>query len=201
MFVPPSCGDFPHVEGLWHKKGVNGYPQRRRTARPLNEMALQELALKYVGRFATSRSKLRSYLSRKVRERGWDGRSEPDLDGLARRIAELGYIDDSAYALAKSQALTGRGYGKRRVDQQLRLAGIEEEDGQAARELAEQQAVAAALRFAERRKIGPFGAEIRDLKAREKAVAAMVRAGHSLTLARAIASLPPGASVDPDNLS
>lgn len=199
--MPPACDGFPLVGRLWHKNGVNGYPQRRRTPRPLNETALQELALKYVGRFATSRAKLASYLSRKLRERGWDGRSEPDLDGLAQRLAELGYIDDSAYALAKSQALTGRGYGKRRLDQHLRLAGIEEKDGEAARELAEQEALAAAVRFAERRKIGPFGAEIRDLKGREKAIAAMIRAGHSLTLARAIASLPPGAPIDPDNLS
>jgi regulatory protein len=157
---------------------------------------LQELALKYVGRFATSRAKLRSYLARKVRERGWDGAREPDFDGVAQRLAELGYIDDSAYALAKSQALTGRGYGQRRVEQKLRLAGIDEDDGRAARELAEQEAVAAALRFAKRRKIGPFGAAAADSKQREKAIAAMVRAGHPLALARTIASLPPGASLD-----
>jgi regulatory protein len=135
-----------------------------------------------------------------VRERGWDGRREPDFEALADRLAELGYVDDSAYAMAKSQALTGRGYGRRRVEQKLRLAGIEEEDGRAARELAEREAVAAALHFAERRKIGPFAAEIRDSKQLEKAIGAMVRAGHSLSLSRAIASLPPGASLDTDNM-
>jgi regulatory protein len=175
---------------------VNGYPERRRARPALNDAELQELALRYVGRFATTRAKLRSYLSRKVRERGWTGQSEPDLEGVANRLAELGYIDDSAYALAKSQALTGRGYGRRRVDQKLRQAGVGEEDGRAARELAEEGAVSAALHFAERRKIGPFGAEIRDSKQREKAIAAMVRAGHSPALARRIASLPPGASLD-----
>ena len=30
------------------------------------------------------------------------------------------------YALAKSRALTGRGYGKRRVVEALRVAGVEE---------------------------------------------------------------------------
>ena len=40
---------------------------------------------------------------------------EPDLDVLADRFAEHGYVDDAAYALAKSRSLTGRGYGKRRV--------------------------------------------------------------------------------------
>lgn len=199
--VAPPRGRFPLVGGLWHKKGVNGYPRRRRARPPLDEAELHELALKYVGRFATSRAKLRSYLARKVRERGWKGLREPDFRGVVQQLADRGYIDDSAYALAKSQALTGRGYGTRRVDQKLRLAGIDEEDGRAARELAEQEAVAAALRFAERRKIGPFGPEIRDSKSRQRAIAAMVRAGHALDLARRIASLPPGTAVDANNLS
>jgi regulatory protein len=180
---------------------VNGYPRRRRAPRPLDEAALEELALRYVGRFATSRARLRSYLARKVRERGWDGPREPDLDGVAQRLAGLGYIDDSAFALARSQALTARGYGKRRVEQKLRLAGIGEDDARAARELAETEQVAAALRFAERRKIGPFGPESGDSRRREKAIAAMVRAGHSLDLARKIASLPPGEIPPQDNLS
>lgn len=184
---------------MWHKEGVNGYPLRRRARPPLDEAGLQELALKYVERFQTSRAKLGSYLARKVRERGWDGLEEPDFDGLADWMSQRGYIDDSAYALAKSQSLTGRGYGRRRVDEKLRLAGIGEKDGRAARELAEERSVSAAMRFAERRKIGPFAAEARDSKQREKAIAAMVRAGHSLALARAIVSLPPGASLDLDH--
>jgi len=56
--------------------------------------------------------------------------------------------------------------------------------------------MASALKFAERRRIGPFAAQIADRKQREKAVGAMVRAGHSVSLARAIASLSPGASLD-----
>ena len=178
---------------------MNGYPRRRRAPRPLDEASLRELALNYVGRFATSRAKLRSYLARKVRERGWEGPREANFEALAERLADAGYIDDSAYALAKSRALIGRGYGRRRVDEKLRLAGIGEEDGRAARELAEREEIAAALRFAERRKIGPFGDESRDSKQREKAIGAMVRAGHRLSVARAIASLPPGASLDIDN--
>jgi regulatory protein len=173
----------------------------RRAARPLDHQALQELALKYVGRFATTRAKLRSYLNRKIRERGWAGEREPDLEAFANRFAELGYVDDAAYALSKSRALTGRGYGKRRVVEKLRLAGVEEEHGRAAREHADQEAVAAALNFAQRRKIGPFAvAPALDPRARERAIAAMVRAGHSFALARAIVGLPPGASVDLDDL-
>jgi regulatory protein len=177
-------------------------PGSRRASPPLDESKLNELALRYVGRFATTRAKLRSYLARKIRERGWEGAREPDLAGIAERFAEQGYVDDAAYALAKSEALTGRGYGKRRVLENLRAAGVEEDDGASAREHADAQAVAAALRFAKRRRIGPFAAQApRDPKEREKALGAMIRAGHSFGLARAIIALAPGADVEAEQLS
>jgi regulatory protein len=164
---------------------------------PLDEAALNELALRYVGRFATTRAKLRSYLARKLRERGWDGAREPDLATIANRFADQGYVDDKAYALSKSQSLTGRGYGKRRVVETLRAAGIEEEDSGAAHDHAEAEAVSAALRFAKRRRIGPFAASApRDPRERDKALAAMIRAGHSFELARMILSLKPGEEPD-----
>jgi regulatory protein len=173
-------------------------PTRRRHA--LDERGLEELALRYVGRYSTTRARLCAYLSRKVRERGWAGSDEPDADRLATRFAELGYVDDRAYAMAKSQALSSRGYGMRVLDERLRLAGVAEEEREAARAHAESQAVDAALRYARRRRIGPFAATDPDRSQREKAIAAMVRAGHSLTLARAIAGLPPGKGVDEEEL-
>ena len=159
------------------------------------------MALRYVGRFATTRAKLVAYLSRKVRERGWNDLETPDFDALARRFFELGYVDDAAYALAKSRSLSGRGYGRRRLEQNLRLAGISKDDGAEAREEAETEALETALRFARRRRIGPWGPEKSDPKAREKAIAAMVRAGHSISLAIAIVSLEPGAEINREQLS
>ncbi len=172
-------------------------PAKQRKPRPpLNAERLRELALAYVGRFATTRAKLRAYLQRKVRERGWDDRQAPDLDSTAERFAALGYVDDAAYALSKSRSLTSRGYGPRRVEQSLRIAGVEEEDSAPARDHAHGKSVEAALRFAERRRIGPFATEPGDRKSRDRALAAMVRAGHGFSLARAIVDLPPGSAID-----
>jgi len=175
---------------------------RRRALPPLNEGRLNELALRYVGRFATTRAKLRSYLARKVRERGWDGARDPDFAAIAERFADQGYVNDSSFALAKSQSLTVRGYGKRRVVEALKAAGVEEDESTAARDHADAGAVSAALRFAQRRKVGPFAeAPPRDPRERQKSLAAMVRAGHAFELARAILAMPPGAKVDEDQLS
>ncbi len=168
--------------------------KRRRTA-PLDETALRDLALAYVARFATTAAKLENYLARKIRERGLaedaDGRvRELDVTGLVSRLIELGYVDDEAYARSRSRDLTQRGYGKRRVEQALWAAGVEE---QARSDNAPSEAASrrAAMLLARKRGIGPFargagqgeddhsdGDFDAARKRREKQVAAMLRAGH-----------------------
>lgn len=169
---------------------------RRRARPPLDGESLTALALRYVERFATTRAKLASYLRRKVRERGWADGPEPAIEAIVERFAASGYVDDAAFALAKSRSLAARGYGEGRLRQTLRAAGVAETDAAAARLLAEQQAVEAAVRFARRRRIGPFAAERPDIKGREKAIGAMMRAGHGFALTRAIVGLGPGEAVD-----
>ncbi|NUS99380.1 MAG: RecX family transcriptional regulator [Sphingomonas sp.] len=171
-----------------------------RARKPLNEARLHELALFYVGKFATTRAKLAAYLNRKVRERGWEGDAPLDIEGLVERLAGSGLVDDALYALSKSRSLTERGYGASRVRQSLRAAGVGEEDGEAARELAAGEAASAALRFARRRRLGPFADLAVDRAGREKALAAMVRAGHGFEIARAIIDAEPGTELDLEEL-
>lgn len=173
----------------------------RRIPPQLNDSSLQDLALRYVGKYATTRAKLRAYLSRKVRERGWEGPREPDFEALSNRFVDLGYIDDAAYALAKSRSLTARGYGERRVAERLQRDGVEELDGAAARGHANKESVTAALRFAERRKFGPFASSAADPQQRQKWIGAMIRAGHGFDLSRAIAELAPNSEIDVDWLA
>ena len=78
---------------------------KKRGARPLDAVSLRDLALSYVGRFATTGAKLEAYLARKIRERGVaedaDGRLvELDVAGLVEQFAARGYVDDDAYARA-----------------------------------------------------------------------------------------------------
>jgi len=165
---------------------------------PLDAEALEQAALRYAGRYATTRSKLRAYLVRKVRERGWDGTAEPEFDALVERMAALGYVDDRAFAAARAASLGRRGYGERRVGEALRAAGIEDEDAAEARRTARDDAWNAALRFAERKKIGPFAPAEADRAGRDKALAAMLRAGHPVDLARKLATARPGEIPDAD---
>jgi len=173
--------------------------RRRKDRPPLDEQALEQVALGYAGRYATSRARLAAYLRRKLAERGWEGAAEPPIDRLIERMAALGYVDDRAFATARAAALGRRGDGERRVFDMLRGAGIDEEDSAEAREEARRCAWQAAVRFAERRSIGPFAAASPDRKGREKALAALLRAGHPPELARRLACAPPGEIPDADS--
>jgi len=162
-------------------------PDRKRQPRPLDSRQLEELALAYVARFATTAAKLEAYLARKLRERGWEGEDEPPapdlVAGIVGRCVAAGYIDDGAWARAKCGSLMRRGYGLRRVAQALGAAGVSDElrgdvrPGEAAQR-------SAALALARKRGFGPFGARVHDRAGREKQIAAMLRAGHPLDSAR-----------------
>ena len=155
----------------------------RRVPKPLDAARLDELALTYVARFATSAAKLERYLKRKLRERGWEGEREPDLAARVGRYVELGYVDDASWARARSGSLLRRGYGPRRVREALGEAGIAEaiRDEVRAGPGTERRA---ALALARKRGFGPFGSEIPDRERRHKQIAAMLRAGHPLDSAR-----------------
>lgn len=202
MLVPFQCTGLtgetrsnsgPTVAQTWR---VASYPSDR--DRPaLDAQGIERLALAYVGRYASTRAKLRQYLARKLAERGWKGEGQPPVEAIVTKFAELGYVDDRAFADARAASLARRGYGARRVSEALRAAGIEEEDAAPAYEAAADAAWEAAIAFARRRRIGPFAAERGDFTQREKRFAAMLRAGHPPAIARRLVDAAPGNLPDP----
>ena len=171
-------------------------PSRERDPNPLDRQQLQALALAYVGRYATSRAKLARYLRRKLALQGWNGEEMPPVDEVVERCAELGYVDDAGFASARGASLARRGYGERRVAETLRAAGIEDDAAAPAREAAREGALAAALAYARRRGIGPFAERAADPQSRQRAIARLMRAGHSPAIARRVASASPGALLE-----
>ncbi len=181
---------------VWHKQGVSA---DRRPPKPLDPKLLDNLALRYVERFATTEGKLVDYLTRKLRERGWAADIAPDARGLAARMVELGYIDDRAYAEAKAASLARRGLGARRVAQALHAARVGAEDHEAIAPQMAEAARGAALAFARRRRIGPYATGEADRALREKQLGAMLRAGHGMDLSRRIVAAAPGDILDDED--
>jgi len=174
---------------------------RPREPRPLNAAQLQELALGYAARYATTAAKLRRYLERKLGERLWTPPDSPDIDALVARITGLGYVDDRAYATLKARELAGRGFGQRRVRSTLAAAGISRDDAAAvfapdasadaaadSTDRAGASPYISAIAFARRRRFGPFARDpaSADPVRQRRELAAMARAGHDFDIARRV---------------
>jgi regulatory protein len=180
---------------MMDKADEPGTNRRTKLARPLDQPQLHDLALAYVARFATSGGRLSAYLTRKIRERGWAGEGDPDVAALVEAMVGRGYVDDAGFARARGAGMLRRGLGARRIAQTLARDGIEPPLVAEASGSAHERRVAALL-FARRRRLGPFGAgsgaagdgaRIRlDPATRARQVAAMLRAGHPFAAACAL---------------
>jgi regulatory protein len=159
-------------------------PARDRPKKPLTADSLRWFALRYVERYATTEGKLVQYLRGKVRERGWAGEGTAPVEAEARRMVEAGYVDDRAFGEARARSMTRRGLGARRVTQTLAAAGIE---AGVRDEIADGiDAVEAAVAFARKKRLGPYGPPAETPQARQKQVAAMLRAGHGFDVVKAV---------------
>jgi regulatory protein len=159
---------------------------RKRPPPPLDPAALEQLALNYVGRYATTRKKLKDYLQRKVRQRGWTTETPAPIDQIVQKMAEARYVDDKAFAAAKSGNLLRRGYGIGRIKSALSMAGIHKDDAAPCLDLNMEDQVSAAIALAQRRKIGPFSKHPMTAEQQRKHIAILCRAGHSYDIARRI---------------
>lgn len=157
---------------------------RKNTIAPLNNERLRSLALFYVGKYATSRKKLSQYLSRKVKEKGWDDAIAPQIEVLADEFSKLGYIDDSGYAASKARSLVNRGYGVKRLEQEIFVGGIEIEDQAEAMAIIEENRLKAADNYARKKRIGPYAREEASREQKQKQLAAFLRAGHDIKIAQ-----------------
>ncbi len=159
--------------------------------RPIDAAQLQDLAIGYAARYATTAARLRQYLQRKLRDRVWTPADAPDIEGLVERITALGYVNDRAWAASKQRDLTSRGFGAGRVRGALTAAGVARDDvslvldgdGETA-----ENPYTTAVAFARRRRFGPFARDgaSHDPARQRREMAAMARAGHCFDVARKV---------------
>ncbi len=131
------------------------------------EPGLLKSAGHYLERFAASKEMLRRVLMRRVDRavRAELIEREPGaelVDKVVAKVVSAGLIDDQSYADSRARTLLRRGRAPRAIAQDLRARGLDDdrvsagidsltEEGDAGLELR------AALRHAERRRLGPFG--------------------------------------------
>jgi regulatory protein len=121
------------------------------------------------------------------------------IEALLDDLERLGLLDDAAFALGRARSLAAKGRPPRRIARELAAKGvsrtlIDDALHRLAAERGETQAALeldAAVAFARRRRLGPFGPSGEAAKPREKALAAFARAGFTLEAARRVLDAPP----------
>ena len=172
--------------------------KEKRTKPPLDTDGLRNLALHYVGRYATTKAKLSRYLNRKIIERGWTGERPADVEALLAEFAERAYVDDALFAEGRARAFVRRGYGQNRLRQDLHAAGIDDSYAAGAQAHMDDGMFEAAENFARRKRIGPFAAQLASPEKQKKQLAAFLRAGHSFDLSKRFVRAEPGTIVEPE---
>ena len=189
---------------------ANG-PRQKRAPRKIDARYLENAALYYLQRYASSSQNLKTVLSRKImRSCTHHGQDPQDflplLDPLIARYQQSGLLDDTVYAQGRVASLRRQGLSRQAITQKLAQKGLsaaevtaalrqvdataadiagDDIDDAAARELAAARTLAKRKRLGRWRRNPP--AERKDAN---KEMAALARAGFSYDIARRALEAP-----------
>lgn len=178
-------------------------------ARKITERSIENAALFYLQRFASSAENLKRVLMRKVRRAAGGPGIDPDpaliangaviVDGVVNRFVQSGILDDRSYAAQRAVSLHRRGLPAVRIRHQLALKGIGSDvadhalaalAAETAGDEADDLDLAAAINLARRRRLGPFRQPVDRPRMRGKDLATLARAGFSYNLAVQVIDAP-----------
>ncbi len=187
-------------------KRASGTPAgRKRTPRKIDARYLENAALYYLQRYASSSQNLRNILSRKIQRGCAHHGQNPDdflalLDPLIARYQQSGLLDDTVYAQGRVASLRRQGLSRQAITQKLSQKGLSAADIAAALARIDAEAaahagddsddphtreLAAARTLARRKRLGPWRRKpLTDPKDAHKEMAALARAGFSYDIIR-----------------
>ena len=165
----------------------------RRGPRKATPKYLENAALFYLQRYASSAANLERVLMRKVhrsaRAHGTDAQEgAQQVRDIVAKLQRNGLLDDRLYAESRARSLNRRGASGRMARLKLAQEGVGEDHiDHAFKELerdCREPDLAAALNYARRRRIGPYRTDTGSRAAnRERDLAALGRQGFALDLA------------------
>ena len=157
-------------------------------------------AVNYLGRYASSRHKLRQILQRFASTKLADYDAEDVATAIQQtidRCSQLGYLDDRQFAVAVARSQRRHGRSESLIRQRLRQHALCDDIISGALAEADKNSangdLQAAIRFAQRRRLGPFaqrhGSHHQRLDApkwKQRDLGAMARAGFSIAISKQI---------------
>ena len=170
------------------------------------ERRMMNKAVHYLGRYTASRQRLREVLGRFAERK----LAEHDADVVAAAreqviddCVRLGYVDDASFALSQARGKRRAGRSKLAIRWALGVHALDntliDQAVADADEGISDGELAAALRHAARRRLGPYARNDVDQPTRQRHLASFARAGFSLAIARQVMDL--GSDDEADTLA
>jgi len=157
---------------------------------------LENAALHYLERFASSTANLRGVLMRKVKRSAQAHGTDPEegagwVDDLLARYVASGLLNDETYARMRTESLHRRGASTRVIAQKLAAKGVDRDETDKAldglrEDVGPDVDLTAALALAKRRRLGVYRLPEARAAHREKDMAALGRAGFGYDIARRV---------------
>ncbi|GAB4393779.1 MAG: hypothetical protein Tsb0032_14460 [Kiloniellaceae bacterium] len=180
--------------------GKGAKARRRRQPLKATPEGLERSALYYLERYDSSSGHLRRLLRRKIALSARIHGTDPEegaaaLERLIDRLIGLGLLDDARYARERVRGLLARGTSTAMIRAKLRAKSLPVELIEAALEAEDAEAggpdreLRAALRYARRRRLGPYRLEKRPgerAERRDRDLAALGRQGFDYETARRV---------------
>lgn len=169
-----------------------------RKPRKATQKSLENAALYYLQRYASSAENLRRVLMRRVERsaRAHDTDREEGatfVDNIVQRYRDAKLLDDGAYAAMRVATLRRRGASARAIRASLMSKGVSADDIDQAldadRAETPKAELHAACAYARRRRLGPWHVSEREAR-RERDLAALARQGYSVDTARQVIDAP-----------
>jgi regulatory protein len=166
----------------------------RKAPKKISKTYLENVALYYLQRYATSAANLKRILLRKVKRSCAFHQMPmedfaPLVDELVARYMSVGLVDDKSFAQAKVTSLRRQGHSGRSIIARLQVKGLSPAQIEAALknvdEGHEDAEMSAARAYVRRKKLGAYRKKaITDPKDLQKELASLGRAGFSYETAR-----------------
>ena len=166
--------------------------RRQKIPRIVNTTTIENSALFYIERYATSSENLRQVLKRKIIRASKYHNTDINaciqhIGDLIQRYLKNGILNDEVYAQAQATSMNRRGKSLRAIRSRLRQKLLSDENiekaiGVLTKEY-ESPDLSAAITYARKRRLGPFRKNASNRNSLNKELASLARSGFSYSLA------------------
>ena len=150
----------------------------------ITEHKLYNITLYYLSRYEATGQKVRDMLKRRILKIKLTGSEIPQdvdiwIENVILKMQNLGYLDDRRYAENQVRILLSQNRSNRFIIGKLKQAGLSEQIIQDLLTESETDEINRAKKFAQKKKLGPYGQTLKTPEQRKKEMATMARAGFS----------------------